>query len=71
LTVLLNAGRAQSGEAMLVDRELPGEEFIDGQRIPAASFFQRKQAAADCGNDFRFPADNPPFSSGRWQIRNR
>ena len=46
LAVLLNAGRAQAGKAMLVDRILPREEFLDRQRIAAARFFERQQAAA-------------------------
>ena len=29
LAVLLNTRRAQAGEAVLIDRVLPGEEFLD------------------------------------------
>src|ERR1019366_6329441 len=36
LPVLLDARRAQAGKAVLVDGILPGEEFLDGQRIAAA-----------------------------------
>src|SRR6185436_10274368 len=36
LPVLLDAGGAQAGEAVLVDGELPGQEFVDGQRVAAA-----------------------------------
>src|SRR4051812_35753739 len=46
LPVLLNARGAQTGEAVLVDRGLPGEEFLYRERIAAARFFKRKQAAA-------------------------
>src|SRR5258707_15190825 len=35
LPVLLDARGAQAGEAVLVDRVLPGEEFFDRQRIAA------------------------------------
>jgi hypothetical protein len=70
LPVLLDAGGAQPGKAMLVDGKLPGQEFVDRQRVAAASFLKGEQAAADCGNDFCLTADNPPFGSGRGQIRN-
>ena len=41
LPVLLDARRAQPGQAMLVDGILPGEEFLDGKRVAAAGFFKR------------------------------
>jgi hypothetical protein len=40
LAVLLDARGAQAGQTMLVDRELPGEEFVDGQRVTAASLLE-------------------------------
>src|SRR6185295_9094833 len=40
LAVLLDARRAQTGQAVLVDRILPGQEFFDRQRIAGASFFE-------------------------------
>ena len=70
LPVLLDAGGAQSGKAMLIDRKLPRKEFIDRQRVAAASLLEGEQAAAHCGNDFGLAADNPPFGPGRWQVRN-
>jgi hypothetical protein len=70
LTILLDAGGAQSGKAVLVDGKLPGQEFIDGQRVAAASLLKGEQAAAHCGNDFGLTANNPPFGPGRGQIRN-
>jgi hypothetical protein len=70
LTVLLDAGGAQSRQAMLIDGKLPGKEFIDGQRVAAAGLLKGEQTAADCGNDFGLTADNPPFGPGRGQIRN-
>ena len=42
LTVLLDTRRAQAGKAVLVDGILPGEEFLDGQRITAARLFERQ-----------------------------
>jgi hypothetical protein len=71
LAILLNAGSAQSGKAVLIDGKLPGEEFVDGQRVAAAGFLKGEQTAAHCGYDFGFTANNPPFGPGRGQIRNR
>jgi hypothetical protein len=70
LAILLDAGGAQSRQTVLVDGKLPGKEFVDGQRVAAASLLEGEQAAANCGNDFGFTADNPPFGPGCWQIRN-
>jgi hypothetical protein len=70
LAILLDARRAQSRQAMLIDRKLPGKEFVDGQSVAAAGLFEGKQAPADCGNDFGFTANNPPFGAGRGQIGN-
>jgi hypothetical protein len=70
LAILLDAGSAQSRKTVLVDGKLPGKEFVDGQRVAAASLLEGEQAAANCGNDFGFTADNPPFGPGCWQIRN-
>ena len=67
---MLDAGGAQSGKAMLIDGKLPGEEFVDGQRVAAAGLLEGEQAAAHCGNDFGLTANNPPFGPGRGQIRN-
>lgn len=71
LAVLLDAGSAQASQAMLVDRELPGQEFIHGQSVAAAGFFKGEKAAAHSGNNLGFAADNPPFGAGRWKIGNR
>ena len=70
MAILLDAGGAQSRKAVLVDGELPGQEFVDGQRVTAASLLKGEQAAADRGNDFGLTADNPPFGPGCGQIRN-
>jgi hypothetical protein len=70
LAILLDARRAQSGKAMLVDGKLPREELVDRQRVAAAGLLKGEQTAANCGNDFRLTANNPPFCTGRGQIRN-
>jgi hypothetical protein len=71
LAVLLDAGGAQAGKPVLVDGELPGQEFVDGQRVTAAGFLKGEQAAADGSNNLSLAADDPPFGSRRGQIRNR
>src|SRR4051794_1325591 len=71
LPILLDACGAQASEAVLVDGELPGQEFVDGQRVAAAGFLQRQQTAADGGNDFRLAPDHPAFGAGCRQIRDR
>ncbi len=40
LAILLNASGAQAGEAMAVDRVLPGQEFLDRERVAAAGLFK-------------------------------
>jgi len=71
LAVLLNAGGAQTSKAVAVDRVLPSQEFLDGERIAAASLLQRKKASAHGRNDFRFPTNHPAFRSRRWKVGNR
>jgi hypothetical protein len=70
LPILLDTGGPQAGQTMLIDGKLPGQEFVHRQRITAAGFLEGEQAAAHCGNDFGFTANNPPFGPGRGQIRN-
>jgi hypothetical protein len=71
LPILLDAGGTQARKAMLIDRKLPGQEFVDRQRVAAASLLKGEQAAANRGNDFCLAADHPPFGSGRGQVCNR
>jgi hypothetical protein len=70
LPILLDPGGPQAGETMLIDGKLPGQEFVDGQRIAATGFLEGEQAAADRCNDFGLAADDPPFGAGRRQIGN-
>src|SRR5437762_9307449 len=69
LAVLLNAGGAQAGETVLVDRELPRQEFVDGQGVAAARFFEGQQSAANGGDDFSLAANDPPLGAWGRQIR--
>src|ERR1700753_3727939 len=56
---------------MLIDVKLPGQEFIDRQGVAAASLLKGEQTTTDGGNNFGLTANNPPFGSGCWQVRNR
>jgi hypothetical protein len=69
LPVLLDSGGTQPGKAMLIDGKLPGKEFVDRQGVAAAGLLEGEQAAANRGNDFGLTADDPPFGTGRGQIR--
>jgi len=71
LAILLDARGAQTGKTVLIDGKLPGQEFIDRQRVAAASLLKGEQTATDGGNNFGLTANNPPFGSGCRQIRNR
>ena len=71
LPVLLDARGAQTGKAMLVDGILPGEEFFDGQRVAAAGFLKRKEAAAHGSDDFGLAPDHPALGARRGQIGDR
>jgi len=71
LPILLDAGGAQTGKAMLIDGKLPGQEFIDRQGIAAAGLLKGEQTTTNGGNNFGLTANNPPFGSGCGQIRDR
>ena len=71
LAVLLDAGGAQSGQTVLVDGELPGQEFVHSQGITAAGFLEGQEAAANGCHNLGLTADNPPFGTGRREIRDR
>ena len=71
LAVLLDAGGAQSGQTVLVDGELPGQEFVNCQGITAAGFLKGEETPADRGHNLGLTADNPPFGTGRGKIRDR
>ena len=70
LAVLLDSRGAQPSQAMLVDGKLPGKEFVHRQGVAAAGLLKGEQTATNRGDDFGLTADNPPFGTGRGQIRN-
>src|SRR6202008_1161118 len=69
LAVLLDARGAQARKPVLVDRELPGQEFVHGQRVAAAGLLEGEQAAANRSDDFSLAANDPPLGAGRGQVR--
>jgi hypothetical protein len=71
LTILLDPGGSQPRKAVLIDGKLPGQKFIDGQRIAAAGFLKGEQSAANRSDDFGLATDDPSLGSGCGQIRNR
>ena len=70
-TILLYTLYAQTAKTILVDRILPGTEFIDRQRVAAARLLKRKQTAANRGNNLGFPMRHPTFCSLWRQIGDR
>src|SRR5262249_13596685 len=69
LAILLDAGGAKARQAMLVDRELPGEEFVHGQRVAAAGLLEGEHAAPNGRDAVSLAANDPPLGAGRGQIR--
>src|SRR5579862_156221 len=69
--ILLNARGAQTSKAVSVDRLLPGEEFLHGQRVARARLLKAEQPAAHRGDYLSLAADNPPLGIARRQIRDR
>jgi hypothetical protein len=71
LSVMLNACSAQTREAVLVDRELPAEEFLGRQRVALAGLIEAQETTANGGHHFGLAADHPSPCVGRRKIRNR
>ena len=70
LAILLDAGGAQSGKAVAVDRILPGEEFLDRQRVATAGLFEREQSAANGCDHLGLAANHPALRSRCREIGN-
>ena len=62
LPVLLNAGRPQTGQSMLIDGHLPAQEFVGRQRIALTGFLKAQESAANGCNNFGLAADDPQMS---------
>src|SRR6266496_4460847 len=71
LAILLNARGAQAGQAVLVDGILPGEEFLDRERVAAAGLLERKQPAAHGSHDLGLAPDDPALGAWRRQVGDR
>lgn len=67
--ILLKTRRPQPGQTMAVDRALPAEEFLDGQRIAGTGIFKRKQSASYRCDDFRFAPNHPALGVLARKIR--
>src|SRR4051795_3999035 len=66
LPVMLDAGRAQAGEAVLVDRLLPAQELLGRERVALAGLLEAEQAAAD-GRHYLGLAPDDPSARIRWR----
>src|SRR5690242_8109656 len=69
--VLLDAGRAQAGEAVAIDRILPGQEFLDGERVAGAGFLEGEETTAHGRDHLGLAADDPAPGVGRRKVRDR
>src|SRR2546421_11228304 len=68
LPILLDTRGTQAGKAVAVDRILPGEEFLDGQRVTRTPLFERQKSATNRGHHLRLAADDPSSGAGCRQI---
>src|SRR5947209_20589142 len=68
LPVLLDTRGTQAGKAVTVDRILPGEEFLDGQRVTRARLFERQKPATNRGYHLCLAANDPTSRAGRRQV---
>src|SRR5262245_3284899 len=59
--IFLDAGGAQTGQAVLIDGPLPAQELIDRERVTLAGFLEADQTAADGGDHLCLAANDPPF----------
>ena len=57
---------AQTGDAVPVDRALPGEKFLDRQLVATASLLDAESAAANGSDNDRLAAHDPSFGV-RWR----
>src|SRR5690606_22840353 len=69
--IILNTRRTEARQPVLVNRTLPTQEFVYGESVPLAGFFQAQQPAADSGDHLRLPANNPALGVFWGKIRNR
>src|SRR5690606_41552114 len=70
-TMVLETGRAEPGEATLVDRPLPGQDLVHGQLVAITSLLDADKTSAHGRHDLRLAADDPAFRVPRREIGNR
>jgi hypothetical protein len=66
--VLLSTRGTQTGEAVRLERTLPGEELLFRQLVAAQGLFHRDRATAHGNHHLGFAPDGPPRGIGGWQI---
>jgi hypothetical protein len=57
--ILLDAGRPQPGEAVAMNRTLPGEKFLNRQHMATAGFFECEEPAANGCDHFGLAVESP------------
>src|SRR5581483_6725455 len=62
VAVVLDPRGAQPRQTIAVDRALPGQELVHGQRVTLARFLQAQQTATDCGHYLRLAPYDPALS---------
>src|SRR5690606_10238017 len=70
VAILLDSRRAQARQAVLVDRGLPGQEFLHRQLVALAGFLEAEQPAANRRHHLRLAPDDPAPRVGWRKIRN-
>ncbi len=63
---VLNSGRFEPSHAIALKIARPGVEFVFGQGVAPAGFFERNQPGTYTGDDGRFMPTDPAFGVGRW-----
>jgi hypothetical protein len=66
--ILLNAGRAQTREAMDLERAVPRQELFLRQLVDTASLFDRDPTAAHRGDHRGLATYYPSLCVRRWQV---
>src|SRR5262245_59283242 len=56
---------------MTIDRALPGEKFLDRQRIALARFIQTEKTTTHRRDHFGLAANDPALGAGRRQVGER
>src|SRR5262249_10108412 len=69
VAVLLHPSCPQARKSKAFDRALPGEEFIDRQRVASARILEAEQTATDRDDHLGLAADDPAFRIRGRQIR--